>query len=407
MDQFFESKWFLRAIALVLALMLFISANNGTEKKSTSPLIPVLKNAEVIEDVEVSSYFDEQKYIVSGLPDKVTVELEGANSLMAAVKAKREFEVYIDLENLSPGIHTVDIEYRNISDQLKVKIKPSQVTVDIQEKVLKKLDIEVQYKNKGNIDPNFIIGTPQLDPKRVSVIGAKDVVEKIAGVKVEIDLKNLTTTFEGELPLVAYDIQGKKVDVELQPSVVNVILPLGTTSKTVPIEAQTTGIISQGYKVNNIILEKEEAVVFGDEKTLKDVQKILTKPIDLSGLKKTTSIRVPLIRNGSIEIDPSFITVTIEIEQEKKRVFKEIPIVVRGLSEESFTWITPKTGRINVIAYGYEQDLNALTDEDIQLYIDARTAIDGVQNFTIESEALENIAFEFVSQNVTLDVTKQ
>ncbi|MGL4820515.1 MAG: CdaR family protein, partial [Bacilli bacterium] len=296
MDQFFESKWFLRILALILALMLFISVHNKEAGIDDLLGVSSINNEEVMEDVPVNVYYDEEKYVVEGVPSQVSVALEGANSLMATTKAKREFEVYANLDGLGVGEHTVKLKYRNISDQLKVKIRPAQVTVYIQEKVMKKLDVEVEFMNEQSVDSSFVIGQPQIDISQVVVVGALDVIENIASVKAKVDLKDIKSSFDGEVPLVAYDIYGNPVDVDIRPKTVNVFVPIGTVTKRVKVSPKTVGALPEGYELEGIEISQPEVTIYGEDELITVMTDVATKQIDLTNLTKTTTIRVPLVK---------------------------------------------------------------------------------------------------------------
>ncbi|MGL4820458.1 MAG: CdaR family protein, partial [Bacilli bacterium] len=312
MDQFFESKWFLRTLALILALMLFMSVHSNEKKDMSTSGLTFLNKQETIEDVPVNVYYNEQKYVVTGVPEQVTVVLEGANSLMATTKVKREFEIYIDVTDYGVGNHTVKLQHRNISDQLKVRIKPNQVTLNIQERVGKLMDVGVDFVNKESVNPAYIIGVPQVEPKQVTVIGPKEQIESVAYVKAKVDLKNSKTSFDGQVPVIAYDVAGNPLEVEIQPKSVNVFVPIGTNRKLVPIEAKTEGRLPVGYTLKSITLSVNEATVYGDETLLTSVQKLSTKVINLNSLTQTTSVRTPIEKPEGVDIiDPTMVTVTL------------------------------------------------------------------------------------------------
>ena len=70
----FDNPWILRLTALVLACVLFfyVAAENDSNVNSTSS-----EQVDVIKDVVVDVYYDDENLIVTGLPKTVNVTVKG------------------------------------------------------------------------------------------------------------------------------------------------------------------------------------------------------------------------------------------------------------------------------------------------------------------------------------------
>ena len=70
MDKLMENHWFLKGISLLLACMLFMSATL-TEKNTTASILPFVNEAkETLTNYPITLKYDEEKYIVSGIPSE-------------------------------------------------------------------------------------------------------------------------------------------------------------------------------------------------------------------------------------------------------------------------------------------------------------------------------------------------
>ena len=124
MDKLMDNPWFLKGIALILAFLLFSAVADGGGNKATDEYVPASQNMDTIEDVPVKSYFDTENFVVSGVPKTVNVTIDGPKSIVQQTKSLNDFEVYVDLTDAKIGTQKVRIKVRNISDKLKVTIKP-------------------------------------------------------------------------------------------------------------------------------------------------------------------------------------------------------------------------------------------------------------------------------------------
>ncbi|BBP86694.1 hypothetical protein BsIDN1_03120 [Bacillus safensis] len=85
-------------------------------------------------DIPVKAYYDDEKYVVTGVPQTVNVTIKGSTSAVKTARQTKNFEIYADMQNLSTGTHKVELKARDVSKGLTLSINPSVTTVTIQEK---------------------------------------------------------------------------------------------------------------------------------------------------------------------------------------------------------------------------------------------------------------------------------
>src|SRR5690625_6717020 len=110
-----------------------------------------VEQTEVLNDVPVNIRIDSDRYVVSGVPEFVTVSLDGANSVLTPTIRQRNFEVYVDLEELGEGTHTVDLEYTKVPSELSVFIEPKTIEVEIEERASEDFPVSVDFINKDQL----------------------------------------------------------------------------------------------------------------------------------------------------------------------------------------------------------------------------------------------------------------
>src|SRR5699024_4834521 len=107
MDNLFRSKWFVLAISLAFAILLFVFVNvEINDKNAENRFFGTSDDTETVENVPVDIRID-KNFVVSGVPENVTVSLEGPKSIIAPVAKQRNFDVFVDLQGLGEGEHQV------------------------------------------------------------------------------------------------------------------------------------------------------------------------------------------------------------------------------------------------------------------------------------------------------------
>jgi len=124
------------------------------------------------------------------LPSVIDIA-RSAGQMTLDIYQKKDYQAYIDLDNLSLGQHRVKVQYRNISDNLNVVVKPDIVNVTIEERDSKQFSVEASY-DKNKVKNGYEAGEATVSPRAVTVTGASSQLAQVAYVKAIIDLDNPT-----------------------------------------------------------------------------------------------------------------------------------------------------------------------------------------------------------------------
>src|SRR5574344_1107182 len=131
-SKFFEAllskSSILLFISLFMALTLFIIID---QKK----LVFTESSAEVLKSQPVNVIYNEEAYVVEGLPETVDVTLIGSKTDLYIAKQSPASDITIDLTGLKPGTHKVNIKYNQALSSINSSINPSVATVIIYKKV--------------------------------------------------------------------------------------------------------------------------------------------------------------------------------------------------------------------------------------------------------------------------------
>ncbi|WP_066175245.1 CdaR family protein [Bacillus marinisedimentorum] len=407
MDKLLNTPLFVKIISLLLAFMLYLAVNMDTpDSQQGQGAIPgTNENDETVLDVALDASYDESKYVVSGLPSSVTVSLTGPSSAITTTRLQRKYEVFVNLEGLKPGSHQVKIQHRNFSDKLAVSLEPSTATVTIQEKVSKIMQVDVDFINEKEMEDGYTVEQPIVSPNSVKVTGAKEAIEDIAIVKAIVDLKSVKETATVDAPVRVYDQAGEEVPVTVEPSVVEVKVPVSSPSAVVPFKINRKGDLPEGLSVNSFDVEPSEITIFAPNDVLEKIEYIDDVTIDLSEITKDTVMELDIpIPDGVKRIDPEKVKVTIDVEAKADKTFTSLPIEVVGLSSDLSASFTGETNTADLVIYGSESVLKDITAEDIEIYADLSGYSKGTHDVKLEVNGPQNITWSLDPETAEIQI---
>ena len=139
-------------------------------------------SAEVLQNQPISVIYNEESYVVEGLPETVDITLIGSKTDLYIAKQSSSHDVSIDLSGLKPGTHKVAIKYNRNTGNIQYMVNPSSVTVIIYQKVSLTKTLDVDILNEDNLDSKLVIEDVNYDTDKVIVKGAEHTLDKVATV---------------------------------------------------------------------------------------------------------------------------------------------------------------------------------------------------------------------------------
>ncbi|PLT33608.1 YbbR-like domain-containing protein [Bacillus sp. V5-8f] len=436
MDKLMNSTWFIRIVSLALAALLFTSINLQPEssKGQMGFNTPGQTYSATIENVPVEIDYDQENLVVTGAPRTVDVTLKGAKPLVVSAKNRGDLRVYIDLSDpeISLGKKNVRMKVRDMNEKLTATINPEVATVTIQERVTQQFSVDPEF-NRSLLKDGYEAGQPIVNPETVKITGAKDLIERIAYVKAIVELNGgITDTVHQTAKVQALDRDLNKLHVLVEPSEVNVSIHVSIPSKKVPIVAFQTGTLANGLKIKDISVEPKEVTIYGSESVLAAIKQVRL-PVSLDNVKGDTELDLPIELPDNVQKiskDTATVKITTEKESTEKAVqdepqknqeeqqeeevvaqtktFHDIKIQTVGLTDEMIlTFISPASGRTSITLSGDPDNLNKITESDINLSVNVSELEEGKQNTAIQVKAPSNVKWELPSANATVSITKK
>ena len=311
LERLFANKQFLIVISLCLAFLAFIFIERQSNTLSSS--------AEVLYNQPVKAIYNEEAYVIEGLPDAVDVILIGRRSdIYLAKQLSGSDEISVDLRELSVGTHKVNLKYRKTMSSVEYKLDPSTVTVVVYDKVSETREVTAEVLHRDKLDSKLDISNISLAQSEVTIKGSEKKLAEVAYVKALIDLEKLVNPMVGETKLtenklVAYNNNGEIVDVEILPKTMEATLNITSTSKVVPIRVVPDGDLAVGYAIESSTTSVNNVTIYGDEEVLQKVEYIPVV-IDVDGLSADKEFNVNLEKpNGVRDMSEKSVNVKVKI----------------------------------------------------------------------------------------------
>lgn len=380
-------------VSLFFALLVFILFDQKTLMFNDT-------SAEVLKDQAVEAVYNEEAYVVEGLPDKVDITLMGSRSDLFIAKQSTTSKVTVDLTGLKPGTHKVNIEYMRPNDSVDYSVNPSVATVNIYPKVSESKTLTTDLLNQDSLDSKLVVDNVKPEVDKVVIKGTDDEdainsLTKVATVKALVDVSSLNNQDVGtvtlkDVPLKAYDSNGNSLDIEIVPSKIEVSVDLSSPSKTVPIRVVPKGDITFGKAISSISLSQSNVTVYGQQDVLDDLEYVPVN-VDVDGLKEDREYKLELDKpKGVKSMSINNVTVGIILGTSTDKDINNVNIDVRNLDDRySVQGLSQNDIQVTVNVKGVESVLNNLNAEDITAYIDLKDYKPGEYEVEVKVEGTD------------------
>lgn len=360
-------------ISLLIALGVFFIADS-----KTTSLIET--SAEVLYDQPISATYNEEAYVVEGLPKTVDITLIGRKSDVYLAKQLPTNDITVDLTGLKPGVHKVNLKYKKALSSIEYKLDPSVATIVIYEKQSKEKEVNYEVINKDKIDSKLMVEDVSLSTDKVFVKGKEATINEVASVKALVDLKNLVDPGVGEqelkdVKLVAYDNRGKKVNVEIVPSKVTATVKIASPQKEVPIR-----VIPKNYKnivfgksISSITPNISKVTIYGNSSKLEKISYIPVY-VDVSDLKEDKQFALTIKKpTGVRAMSASNVTVSVSLGDEATKEFDNIYLEYENLGDGLVVQAASQDStKVTVSVKGVQKVLSDMDPTTIKAYVDLK-----------------------------------
>lgn len=407
LEKFLSKSNNLLFISLALAVILFIVIDQKIIYYSES-------SAEVLSNQPVKAIYNEEAYVIEGLPESVDITLIGNKANLYIAKQSGTNEVTLDLTDLKAGTHKVEFKYNQGISSVDYKVNPSYATVIIHNKASLATTMTIDILNKDKLNNKLILNNINVEDDSVVVKGAEKQIKQVATVKALLDINNIPTQEIGkktikDVPLKAYDEDGNVVNVEIVPAKVDVNVEISSPSKELPIKVIPKGNVAFGKAISTIKTSETKAIVYGEASSLETLNYIPVE-IDVTDLAKNTEYKLEIPKPVGVKsMSVNNVTVNISLDNVSDKDIDNVAIETKNLgSEYKVSAASSEDSFVQVNVKGVSSVIDQITADNITAYIDLQGYTEGEYDVDVNVEGTD-LRVEYVSKTkkVKVKITKK
>lgn len=412
LDKILNRPHFLIYLSLIIAVVLFLLID--------SKVISLVETeAEVITNVPVVVKYNEEAYVVEGVPETVDITITGRKSDIYLAKQLGEYEVILDLSDYTPSDtpYKVYFTYSKSIDSLSYQLSPEYVQVTIKNKESQVMSISYDLLNIDALDSRLSVESVSLDKSEVVVKGGSDALAEIASVKALIDLEQQNFTEAGtydvdNIELAAYDSHGNRLDnIEIVPETISATVVLESYSRTVPISVETTGNLVTGKSIASILINNNtnySITIYGDQAEIDNIESVpVTINVDGRGNESTWTYDVNIRKpNGVREMSVDTVEITVTFGEEQQTTI-DISNDIHEINLADGLSVNILGGQeITAQVKGVASVLEGIQDDEINAYIDLSGFGVGDHEVEVKIENNNPLITYVVSTTVRIRITE-
>lgn len=412
LDKILNKPNFLVYLSLVLAVVLFLLID--------SKVISLVETeAEVITNVPVKVKYNEEAYVIEGVPETVDITIAGRKSDIYLAKQLGEYEVILDLSDYTAdeAARKVYFQYSKSIDNLTYKLDPSYVQVAIKNKESSVKTLSYDLLNIDELNSKLSVKSVTLNKSEVVVKGSSDALSKIATVKALIDLEKEQFTESGtydldNIELVAYNSKGERLNnVEIVPETTSATIVLDSYSVTVPLKVETTGDLLAGKSIASILINDNanySLTIYGEKSDIDNIASVpVTINVDGLGSESTKSYTVKINKpTGVRDMSVDNVNITATFGEEKQKTIDITQNINRRNLADGLTVNIIGEDGINVQVKGVQSVIDDIDLDDINAYVDLTGLSVGEHEVEIKIDNNNPLVNYVVSSTLKVKITK-
>lgn len=403
LDKVLSSNGALKILSLSLAIILVFAINGG----NISNVFTTPTSGDIIYDVPVVVDGLNKDYVVTGVADTVNVMMVGSSLDIYSAKASSNIEVYIDVSNLSRGDHTIELKPRNFPVGLEVVVQPATANINIASKVTQTFPLTHRFYNLDKMDEKYSISIESMEYENIEVRAAQSILEQVHSVEANIDVSNVTNSFEQDAKVYAYDKMGNILPVEITTSTVKVVCDVTSFSKEVNVVARIQGALDD-IAIRDINFDYEVVTIYGREEIISNINEVYVD-IDANEITKDIVIKDLSVKltDGINKVSNTLVAATIVVDDVDSKTIEGIAYnFVNNTEKYDINIIDMEDIEIKVT--GSKALVANLDSNDLSATIDIKGLPVGTHEVSI-TITLHNpyLSYDFISnQKITIKIEK-
>lgn len=249
---------------------------------------------------------------VSGIPETVSVDLEGPRNVLAQLTEHTFYAQTQDMAVLENGQVDIALEIVGLPSTVVGTLLRPTVRADVSQKSQSEHHVTVKVDD-GVIEKGYEMADAVISPTTVTLIGKAETIAMVATVTAQVSSEQVKSgSFKVDnVPIVVRDHQQNVLDVQVQENV-SVTIPVYKSGVKVPVEVTLAGQ-QEGYDYKIVQQDVTELVIVMSGTEHERVEKI-TATANVSDLTRTGVVEATVLVPNHVTIsNPQPIKLMIDV----------------------------------------------------------------------------------------------
>jgi YbbR domain-containing protein len=352
---------FLKAAALIIALIIWIYVSAGDMPVDKLLQVPLALNGPT-DDVA----------LVTDLPDKVELYVRGPLSRIRKIEDANDegvLKAVLDLRHAPKGVKQYRIritganlrwlDYRTIPPRLEIQCDSYSEAVVAPERHL-----------ISGLEPGSYIELESGLPETVRARGAAPLIDKLDKVVYRLSEEDLVGFGNIKVTFIPWDSEGRKIsNVEITPAQADLKVSVRQSGaeREIPVVYNLVGSPPVGFTITELNIDPLLITIQGPPEILKEISRIDTEPIDLTG--RSADFTIPTLKlvspDGRVKLSRSTVILEVKIAHKTtQRKFEGLSPRWNG-GEELILEYSSEPLTVDVTVTGPITAIDSLKREDI------------------------------------------
>ncbi|HBY56542.1 MAG TPA: hypothetical protein DEG96_01550 [Candidatus Atribacteria bacterium] len=390
----------IKIISIFLAIILWLYVASGENQ--------LIEN---FIDVSLATKNLQEDLVVKEFPKNISVGIKGPKNIITNITSDQIVGIVDFAEIDKQGIYKLKVEVIPPKRTEIIRVIPPEVNVEV-ERILTET-VEVEYSLIGIPEKGYSLSNePKLNPPKVKITGAQSILEKIKQIVCPIDISGIKDDLNKKIKLKALDANGNEIkEVKIEPDFVEVSisLTLGYPEKILQVKPRITGKPAPGYYISQILANPDKIKIFGNYSKINSIESLETIPIDVNGITKTLTVKVPPALEEGLNIvegENSLIEVTIQVKESIiQKTLEGITVIPQDLSPFISCEIEPKV--VDIIVEGQNILIDEIKGEDVKAFVKLSDSFQIEQKAKVQVRLPEGISLVKIEpEEVTVSINK-
>ncbi len=347
--------------------------------------------------------------LLSEIPKNINLTVRGRENAVSAVTSG-DFMVTVDLGEIKTADEKQIQVSQPVFDLKDIYVSKYNKNIDIELERIVTQTFPVKVRTIGSLKEGYRLTGITHTPRSFEISGLESVINSIEGIEAVIDLGEISEDISVERLCKVYDKKGSLIQTDSYMNIdsikVKAQINIGRQITVLPL---TTGYPAEGYYVSSKNASPGKVTVAGAGEVLKNLTTLYTQAVDISNSRESISmVRDISLPEGVKIVEPADgVEVSVGIKKMKDRRFR-VPaggIKLSSTYTDGSYYYEIIDDHIYIEVRGRQEDIDALTQEEVNVFADASGLQDGMHGVPVTVELPER--FLLVSSDTVIIKVEQ